>query len=243
MPDASPIRDLESTDELRPDGRHILPMLAAFAALGTLSTTIILPAFPSLAPVHLGLFYAATVFVVFGAGMAAPGLARSTGVHFTIVVGLSLALLGGCLLFLSVHAPSFWSFAAATVVFLAGFGLANPVMTAAALQPFGRQAGFASVLLGFVQMGDAALATGSSTLSPISALATLGCLIVIGSATAALLFAGKKPIEHQWWFPVFAVIDTRMLCLISENRESICSTEASGTMNLVNGRRATRYCV
>ncbi|WP_244426366.1 multidrug effflux MFS transporter [Rhizobium sp. PDO1-076] len=146
----------------------------------------------ALAPVHLGLFYAATVFVVFGAGMAAPRLARSTGVRFTIIIGLSLALLGGCLLFLSVYAPSFWSFAAAIVVFLAGFGLANPVMTAAALQPFGRQAGLASALLGFVQMGGAALATGISTISPFSALATLGGLIVIGSAAAVLLFAWQK---------------------------------------------------
>jgi hypothetical protein len=43
-------------------------------------------------------------------------------------------------------------------IFLFGMGTFNPLGTAIALQPFARQAGAASALLGFLQMGRAALA-------------------------------------------------------------------------------------
>ncbi|NTF00115.1 multidrug effflux MFS transporter [Agrobacterium tumefaciens] len=145
----------------------------------------------ALAPVHLGLFFAATVFVVFAAGMVAPRLLHYIGMRATVLMGLSIALFGGILFLLPIFEPSMWAFALAIVTFLAGFGIANPVLTAAALQPFGRHAGVASALLGFVQMSGAALATGMSTFSPLSPFATLGCLLLVSTIVAVIVFAGR----------------------------------------------------
>jgi MFS transporter, DHA1 family, multidrug resistance protein len=142
----------------------------------------------ALAPVNLGLFYAATVFVVFGAGMTAPRLVHRFGMRSTVLAGLCVALSGGIIAFLPMSQPSLWAFALAIVVFLAGFGVASPVLTASALQPFGRQAGLASALLGFVQMGGAAMATGMITLLRFSPFATLAFLLIIGSLLAILIF-------------------------------------------------------
>lgn len=52
------------------------------------------------------------------------------------------------------------SIAGRVLPFLAGMGLVKPIATAIALEPFGDRAGIASALLGFLQMGCAALGTG-----------------------------------------------------------------------------------
>lgn len=74
-------------------------------------------------------------------------------------------------------------------LFLFGMGLINPLGTAIALQPFGREAGMASALLGFLQMGCAAVgSTGASVLSmpPTVSLATI---MLGGSLLAGAIFA------------------------------------------------------
>lgn len=63
-------------------------------------------------------------------------------------------------------------FSAALTVFLIGMGLINPLGTAVTLQPFGQNAGAASALLGFLQMGCAAI-TSALPLSPYLAFSAV----------------------------------------------------------------------
>jgi DHA1 family bicyclomycin/chloramphenicol resistance-like MFS transporter len=71
-------------------------------------------------------------------------------------------------------------------VFLLGMGILNPLATAIALQPFGQQAGAASALLGFLQMGCAATAITLGSAGGLTAYSALG-IILSASLTASLL--------------------------------------------------------
>src|SRR5690606_2988875 len=97
---------------------------------------------------ELGIFFAATVFIVMGAGLLAPHLARRWGQYRTGLLGISIALAGGLALFIFATTPSLLTLTIAIVLYLFGMGLINPLGTAIALQPFGNQAGLASALLG-----------------------------------------------------------------------------------------------
>ncbi|WP_024576162.1 MULTISPECIES: multidrug effflux MFS transporter [unclassified Afipia] len=135
-------------------------------------------------PVQLGLFFAGTVFVVFGSGMAAPHLAMKIGHARATVVGLAIATAGGALLLLTHWVtPTIWSYLVPVTLFLAGFGMVTPLGTATALQPFGDRAGLASALLGFLQMAGASIGV---MLTASIASATLA----IGVVQAALTILG-----------------------------------------------------
>lgn len=64
-------------------------------------------------------------------------------------------------------------------------GIVNPLGTAITLQPFGRQAGTASALLGFLQMGSAALAISIAGALDVTAQTALA-LVLAGSAALSL---------------------------------------------------------
>lgn len=149
-------------------------------------------------PLQLGLFFAATVFVVFGSGIFAPHLARMIGHTRATIVGLSIATLGGALLFVCHFLPhTLWGYLLPVIVFLSGFGMVSPLATATTLQPFGDRAGSASALLGFLQMGGASVGVAmtasiaSATLAigvVQSALTLVGlCLYLLG-----LRFTGAR---------------------------------------------------
>lgn len=135
-------------------------------------------------PIQLGLFFAATVFAVFGSGMAAPRLAVRLGHARATILGLGIAVAGGVML-LAAHwvEHSLWSYLIPVLVFLTGFGMVSPLATATALQPFGDRAGLASALLGFLQMAGAAIGV---MLTASIASATLA----IGIVQAALTLLG-----------------------------------------------------
>jgi DHA1 family bicyclomycin/chloramphenicol resistance-like MFS transporter len=104
---------------------------------------------------QLGLSFATTVLIVFVAGFLAPLLAHRWGRRTVSVTGLSIALAGGVAMFGFAAAPAFTTFTLAITFYLFGMGLIDPLGTAIALNPFGNQAGLASALLGFLQMGSA----------------------------------------------------------------------------------------
>jgi DHA1 family bicyclomycin/chloramphenicol resistance-like MFS transporter len=136
---------------------------------------------------EMGLLFAATVPVVFAAGLLVPVLSRRWGAPRMTQVGVMLALTGGLLVWMvSLHVPtSLAAFTGALCVFLLGMGIANPISTAQALAPFAAQAGAASALLGFMQMSGAALgATVVTKLNGDSTMASLGLLIVASQALA-----------------------------------------------------------
>lgn len=175
------------------DPRFILPALAVSLVIGGLYTFFatapaILMNGLGLSALQLGLLFAATVFIVFAAGFLAPPLARRWGQRAVGMAGICIALAGGLLFFPVAAAPSLAPFTAALALYLFGMGLINPLGTAIALQPFGRQAGLASALLGFLQMGCAAVGTSVATVLPLTPTTSLAVILSAGSALALLVF-------------------------------------------------------
>jgi MFS transporter, DHA1 family, multidrug resistance protein len=179
------------------DARFILPALAVSLIIGGLyaffaAAPAILMLSLGLSALQLGLFFATTVFVVFAGGLLAPRLAHKWGARSIAVIGIVLAMLGGGFLLAISEAPTFPGFAAAIAVFLLGMGLVNPLGTALTLHPFGRQAGLASALLGFLQMACAATGTALTTALPLSPLGALSVILTGGSTLALIIFLRQR---------------------------------------------------
>lgn len=178
---------------LAADPRFLLPALAVSlvigglysffaAAPGVLMTELGLTAF------QLGLSFAATVLIVFVAGFLAPRLAHRWGQRAIGMIGLFIALAGGVAMFAFAAAPAFTTFTMAIALYLFGMGLINPLGTAIALNPFGHQAGLASALLGFLQMGCAAIGASFASALPFPPSVSLAVVLTTGSALAFLVF-------------------------------------------------------
>ncbi|HCN71242.1 MAG TPA: Bcr/CflA family drug resistance efflux transporter, partial [Pusillimonas sp.] len=164
----------------------ILGSLYAFFAM---APAILMAGF-HFSPFGLGVFFASTVFVVFGAGFLAPRLAHRWGQVQAARIGIVVALAGGSALLLGKE--DFVFFSASLAIFLLGMGVANPLGTAIALQPFGRQAGAASALLGFLQMGCAALAISVSAMLGVPAYTALGIILTSSLILAFVAFLALR---------------------------------------------------
>ena len=95
------------------DRRFTLPGLAVSLIIGALyaffaATPAILMGRMALSAFQLGLFFAATVFVVFGAGLLAPRLARRFGTRQIGCAGIVVALLGGVMLLLETWQSAYF---------------------------------------------------------------------------------------------------------------------------------------
>ena len=170
------------------DPRFIVPAVSISLILGGLYTFFatapaILMESHGFTSLQLGLFFATTVCVVFAAGLLAPRLAHRWGPRPVAMAGIAIALVGGMLLLGGPRTVVIFSVALA--LFLLGMGIVNPLGTAITLQPFGRQAGTASALLGFLQMGSAALAISLAGALDVTAQTALA-LVLAGSAALSL---------------------------------------------------------
>src|SRR5215203_5653288 len=139
------------------DQRFLLPAASVSLVIGGLYTFFaaapaILMNGLGLTALQLGLYFASTAFIVFAAGFLAPRLAHRWGQRAIGTIGVSIALAGSLILFGFAAAPALMPFTIAIALYLLGMGVINPLGTAIALHPFGRQAGLASALLGFLQM-------------------------------------------------------------------------------------------
>jgi len=168
--------------QLLGDRRFALPALSVSLVIGGLyaffaSAPTIMIRGMGYSSLQLGLFFAATVLVVFSAGILAPRLAQRWGAIPVVIIGSLLALSGGVSQVLLHEGQDLLQFCLAICLFLAGMGVINPLGTAVTLQPFAEQAGLASSLLGFLQMTVAAIGTGliSAIAQPPSL--TLGLLL------------------------------------------------------------------
>jgi MFS transporter, DHA1 family, multidrug resistance protein len=140
-------------------------------------------------PIQLGLFFAGTVMIVFGAGMLATRLAPRFGLDRSIRGGLVAAATGSiAILLVSMFHPAFLPFLGAMCVFLLGMGIVNPLGTAQALSPFGEKAGAASALLGFWQMMGAAIGVWLAATVSHQAMFALGIVLTVASLTAMGLY-------------------------------------------------------
>jgi MFS transporter, DHA1 family, multidrug resistance protein len=144
-------------------------------------------------PIQLGLFFAGTVLIVFGAGMLATKLAPRFGLDRSIQGGLLLAATGSiAILLVAVFNPAFLPFLGGMLVFLLGMGIVNPLGTAQALSPFGEKAGAASALLGFWQMMGAAIGVWLAATISHEAMFALGIVLTVASLLALLLYTMRK---------------------------------------------------
>ncbi|TQI77240.1 DHA1 family bicyclomycin/chloramphenicol resistance-like MFS transporter [Bosea sp. AK1] len=183
------------------DARFVLPASAVSMVLGGLFSFFaaapgVLMGQLGLTPLQLGLSFAATVLIVFAAGLMAPRLARRHGDRTVGFAGL-LAFAAGSLAMVVVAAePTYVSFTAALSVVLFGMGLINPLGTAIALQPFGRQAGSASAMLGFLQMGTAAIGSTLASAMPFAPSVSLAIVMTVASAIALAAFLPVYRARH-----------------------------------------------
>lgn len=177
------------------DRRFIVPagsvslVIGGLFAIFTVTPAILVDGL-GFSPVGLSLFYAGTVFIVFGAGMSAPKLAQRIGLASVTRHGLVIAS-AGCVIMAILAFTGFRGFASyllPMLVFLFGMGMINPIGTALTLSPFGERAGSASALLGFLQMAVAALAIVATTALPIPAFPALALVLAILTTAAFLLF-------------------------------------------------------
>lgn len=177
------------------DAHFMRPALATAAILGALfaffgTAPLVLAKDFGFSALQVGLFFAASVFVVFAAGQTAPRWAARWGGPAVLRIGAALAALGG-LAMLAGTAAGLTGFAVSVCIFLFGMGLVSPTGTALALTPFAAQAGQASALLGFLQMTAAALLTTTAATLPGARVAALA-LVLAGGGLLALLAGSAK---------------------------------------------------
>jgi DHA1 family bicyclomycin/chloramphenicol resistance-like MFS transporter len=175
------------------DVRFIAPAVAVSLIIGCLysffaAAPAILMKGMGVSATGLSVFFAATVFVVFGSGLLTARLARRFGAARVAMAGLALAVTSGLWLVALAEAPSTAAFMAAVTVFLTGMGLVNPIATAITLEPFGDRAGVASALLGFLQMGFASIGTALVGALPLSPAGAFGWIVAVATGLAALAF-------------------------------------------------------
>lgn len=168
--------------QLLGDRRFALPALSVSLVIGGLyaffaSAPAIMIRGMGYSSLQLGLFFAATVLVVFSAGIRAPRMAQRWGAIPVVIIGSLLALSGGVSQVLLHEGQDLLQFCLAICLFLAGMGVINPLGTAVTLQPFAEQAGLASSLLGFLQMAVAAIGTGLISATALPPSLTLGLLL------------------------------------------------------------------
>ena len=187
---ARPAKVAQSYAELIIDPRFVGPALAVSLVIGCLysffgAAPAILMTGMGMSANGLSIFFAATVFVVFGSGMLAGRLVRRWGAIRIAMTGGLIALGGGVWLVLTAGGSAPTPFLAAVTFFLAGMGLLNPVGTSLALEPFGDRAGIASALLGFLQMICAAIGTAMIGMLPVPPATAFAWVVLGGTVLAA----------------------------------------------------------
>lgn len=176
------------------DRLFLFPALAVSFAVGGLYTifatapAVLIGTF-GLSAFQLGLFFAGTVLVVFAASFLGPRLSQRFGPARIGMVGILINLIAASLLLGLGEMLSFASFCGALTFYLFGSGFIAPLGTAITLQPFGKQAGLASALLGFLQMAFAAAGATVAAMLPMSANGALANVLLISSALSLLIFA------------------------------------------------------
>ncbi|CAN5816515.1 multidrug effflux MFS transporter [soil metagenome] len=168
-------------------------MMGGLFAFFSASPAVFIEGF-GLSPIMFALVPAAMVFVVFGAGMVGPRLARRFGAGAAVKGCLLVSVAGGAGLWAAglAHLDSMSLVIAATTLFLFGMGAVNPLSTAIALAPFGDRAGLASALLGFFQMAGAALGAALALSVARDPVTSLGLVLGVFSLVGWIAFRAAK---------------------------------------------------
>jgi DHA1 family bicyclomycin/chloramphenicol resistance-like MFS transporter len=171
---------------IRPAFANAMSMGALFAYFAA-TPGILRNAF-HLGTIGIGVFFGVAVLAVFAAASRASrwsarfGAARVVGVGLAIIVGAAvIASISGVVTGLGLPV-----YVAAATTFLFGIGLVQPTTTAMTLQPFAAQAGQASALLGFLQMGAATVTLVLLQALSLSPTVALALLMAIAAAFALI---------------------------------------------------------
>ena len=157
-----------------------------------------------LSPTQFGLSMLAQSGTFFAASLLLRGLMNKRNADRFVAPGLILIACGSLgTATLLLWPPSFLHVMVPVAIYAAGIAFVFPGMTTAALAPFGRNAGAASALLGFIQMGSGLL-VGSLGALVGDALVAMACLIPAMGAAACAAFllyrrfetAEPEPLGH-----------------------------------------------
>lgn len=108
---------------------------------------------------QFGFVFAVAVLGYIAGTLLGARVTTRRGIDRTLSLGAWILIIGGLgmLALVQLEPPRFWHVLAPMTVYMAGVGLTLPQAMAGALTPFPERAGAASSLLGFCQMGFAAL--------------------------------------------------------------------------------------
>jgi DHA1 family bicyclomycin/chloramphenicol resistance-like MFS transporter len=141
----------------------------------------------------VGFYFAGTVFVVFASGLIGNRLRNAIGLERTIIIALGFALVGGITVLAgSLNHASFAAFVVATLFFLVGLGIVNPLGTAQTMAPFAANAGAASALLGFMQMAIAGIAVALSAIVSRDPVIAIGIVLTAAALLAGVIYASRS---------------------------------------------------
>lgn len=149
-----------------------------------------------LAPDLYGLCFAAVVVGYMAGSFGAGRLTRRLGIDRMIALGLVVGCAGGAVMaaLAWTRPPGVLEAVAPYFVFMIGAGLVLPNAMAGGVGPFPRMAGLASSLLGFAQMGIAALVgIAVAHLTDGTARPMAGALLLVCAAAAAAFLALVRP--------------------------------------------------
>ena len=143
-------------------------------------------------PIEVGFFFAGTVLVVFAAGLIGNRMRERIGPERSMQMALMLCAVGSiAVLVAALVNGSFLPFLGSSLVFLLGMGIVNPLGTAQTMAPFGKNAGAASALLGFMQMMGAAIGVALSAALSSDPLMALGVVMTMGSVLALGVYSRR----------------------------------------------------
>ncbi|MFC3607260.1 multidrug effflux MFS transporter [Stutzerimonas tarimensis] len=177
---------------------HVLAVSSMFAghfAFVSSASFVLIDAY-GVPATRFGLYYLVVIGAFILGNLISARVSGRVSIHSLIVTGAGLSILGGSLMSLLVFGGAEHPLQVVAPQLITGFGaglLVAPCI-AGALMPFPHMAGTASALLGFLQMGAAALSTAllgylyDGTARPMAlAIALCG----VGTLTAYLLLVGR----------------------------------------------------
>jgi len=149
-----------------------------------------------LSPTQFGASMLAQSGSFFVASLACRSLMARHGAYRLVAPGLMLIAIGSVGIFtLLIWPPSFLHVMVPVSIYSCGIACVMPAMSTAALAPFGRAAGAAASMMGFIQMGSGLL-MGSIGAVMGNAVVAMGILIPIMGAVACTSFLMFRKISY-----------------------------------------------
>jgi DHA1 family bicyclomycin/chloramphenicol resistance-like MFS transporter len=178
------------------DGRFLLPAAILGLTVGGLYANATMLPFvlidqAGLSPTDYGLAMMLQTGAFIAGGLVTRRLLGRVDATRLVLPGLAVCALGGVLLTasLALLPPSVATVMGPIAVFAFALALFMPALTTGALAPFATEAGAASALMGFFQMGGGVLgsAAGAAIGDPVTALAVVVPTMTIAGLAAGLL--------------------------------------------------------